>query len=188
MAEGTTGVLSRWQKRTVRERFLALLTAFAVLSWLLYQFPYALQEQSVNALRAQVKAARGEIVSTTKEIADLKALSAEIKTRGSASGQGWQLVNPKGVFLFFEDVSGEARRVGVNIVSVYPAQEVDKDRYKEVSMNLDLKARYRELAAYFKGIESLPVVVNIRKIRVESCPDSASTCSAQIEAVTYVEK
>jgi Tfp pilus assembly protein PilO len=188
MAEKPSDRAGFWQKRTARERILATLIALAVLSWLLFQFPYSMVDRAIAAQRANVKGVRGEIVGITKQIADLNALAAEIKAHGSAPGRGWQLVKPKGVFLFFEDVSSEAKRVGVNIVSVYPSQELDKERYKEVSMNLDLKARYREMAEYFKGLEDLPVVVNVRKIRVESCPDSASVCAAQIEAVTYVEK
>jgi hypothetical protein len=188
MAEKPTGVPGFWQKRTGRERAIMALSGLAALSWLLFQFPYAMVDRAIAAQQAAVKGARGEIVSITKQIADLNALAAEIKARGSAPGRGWGLVKPKGVFLFFEDVSSEAKRVGVNIVSVYPSQEIDKERYKEVSMSLDLKARYREMAEYFKGLEDLPVVVNVRKIRVESCPDSASVCAAQIEAVAYVEK
>jgi Tfp pilus assembly protein PilO len=188
MAEKSSTVLSFWQKRTARERVIATLTILAVLSVILFQFPYSMLDRSIAAQKANVKGVRGEIVGITKQIADLNALAAEIKARGAAPGRGWQLVKPKGVFLFFEDVSSEAKRVGVNIVSVYPSQEQEKEHYKEVSMNLDLKARYREMAEYFKGLEGLPVVVNVRKIRVESCPDSASVCAAQIEAVTYVEK
>ena len=177
-----------WRKRTARERFILALTALVALSWLLYQFPYSMGEQYVTGQKAAVERTREQTRIKAGQIDDLKALDAEIKARGSASGQAWRLVNPKGVFLFFEDVSGEARRAGVNIVSVYPSSEIDKERYKEVSMNLDLKARYRELADYFKRLESLPMIVNIRKIYVEACPDSASVCAAKMEAVAYVEK
>jgi Tfp pilus assembly protein PilO len=71
---------------------------------------------------------------------------------------------------------------------VHPTQEIDKEKYKEVSMNLDLKGRYRELAAYFKRLESLQRLVSVRKIRIESCPDTASVCAAQVEVVTYMAK
>ena len=49
-------------------------------------------------------------------------------------------------------------------------------------------SRYRDLAAYFSRLEGLSRVVNIRRIRIESCPDTASVCAAQIEAVTYMAK
>jgi Tfp pilus assembly protein PilO len=55
-------------------------------------------------------------------------------------------------------------------------------------MNLDLKGRYRELASYFKHLENLSRIVNIRKIRVEACPDTSSACATQLEAVTYMAK
>jgi Tfp pilus assembly protein PilO len=55
-------------------------------------------------------------------------------------------------------------------------------------MNLDLKGRYREMAEYFKHLENLSRIVNIRKFRVEACPDSASACATHLEAVTYMTK
>jgi Tfp pilus assembly protein PilO len=76
----------------------------------------------------------------------------------------------------------------VSLISVHPTQEIDKDKYKELSMNLDLKGRYRELAEYFRHLENLSRVVNIRRIRVEACPDASSVCATQLEAVTYMEK
>ena len=188
MAEGGAGILDFWKKRTARERFIALPVFLAALSWLLVSFPYAVVEQHTAALQAGVERSRAEVLGAEKRLAETRALAAELKSRGTGTVPARQLVNPKGLFLFFDDVSGEARRVGVSIVSVYPSQEIDKEKYKEVSMNLDLKARYRELAEYFKSLESLPVVVDIRKIRVEACPDSASVCAAQIQAVTFVEK
>ncbi len=181
-------LLSYWRKRSPREHAMMSATGLAVLTMLIYQFPYSLQVRSVAALEAEAGKAQEEKLRAEKDIADLKALAAEIRSRGLSPGPGWQLANPKGVFLLFQDVSGEAKRVGVNVVSVNPAREIDKDKYKELSMNLDLKGRYRELAAYFKSIEELPTIVNIRKIRVEACPDSASVCAAQMEAVMYVEK
>jgi Tfp pilus assembly protein PilO len=65
---------------------------------------------------------------------------------------------------------------------------VDKEKYKEVSVSLDLKGRYRELGEYFKSLEKLSKLVSVRRIRMESCPDSSSVCAAQVEAVTYMTK
>ena len=121
----------------------------------------------------------GEILDLTAQITDLRGRSAEIKAGGKASAAR-ELVDQKGVVLFLQDVTGEARRLGVSLVSIHPSQEIDKDGYKEISMSLDLKARYRELAEYFRRLEGLSHVVNVRKIRVSSCPDSSSVCSAQL--------
>jgi Tfp pilus assembly protein PilO len=105
-----------------------------------------------------------------------------------SASAGWDLADQKSAILFLEDVSGAARRMGVNLVEIHPTRETTKEKYKELSMNIDLKGRYRELGEYFKRLESLPTVVNVRKIRIESCPDASSVCAAQIEAVTYMAK
>jgi len=42
-----------------------------------------------------------------------------------------------------------------------------------------------ELQTYRHGLSKL---VNIRRVRLEACPDTASICAAHIEAVTYMTK
>jgi len=181
---GKTGLTERWQKLSKRERILATVVLACVLSWLLYQFPFSMQEQSIKSLQVGIVNAEKDVLDLTSQLADLRMR----KTESKGVSAGWQLADQKSVILFLEDVSGEARRLGVNLVAVHPTREIDKEKYKEVSLNLDLKGRYRELAEYFKRLEGLPKVVSIRKVRLESCPDTASVCAAQVEAVTYLAK
>ena len=188
MAEKQTVSTRFWSRMNKRERFLVSLTLLAALSWPMYQFPYTMLEKNVKTLQANIPVSEKEVLDLTAQIADLKMRATEIKTGARTVGTGWELADQKSAVLFLEDVSGEARRVGVNLVAVHPSQEVDKQTHKEVSMNLDLKGKYRELAEYFKRLEGLARVVNIRKIRLESCPDGASVCAAQVEAVTFLTK
>lgn len=172
------------QKLSKRERILAIVVLAVVLSWLLYQFPFLMLERRIKSMRAELVFSEKRVLDLTSRIADLKIRGAE--NRGPSAG--WELADRRRVVLFLEDVSGEARRIGVNLVAVHPTREIEKEKYKEVSLNLDLKGRYRELGEYFKRLEGLSTVVNVRKIRLESCPDSASVCAAQMEAVTYMDK
>ena len=172
---------------TKRERAILFLTVVALAGALVYRYPYSHLEQTTLALRANIAATEQDVQSLSLQYADIKAHEAEIRAALKAV-ERWDLVDQKGLILFFDDVSSEAKRQGVSLVAVHPAQEVDKEKYKEVSMNLDLKGRYRELASYFKHLENLSRIVNIRKIRVEACPDSSSACSTQLEAVTYLAK
>jgi Tfp pilus assembly protein PilO len=182
MADIRSTMSEFWRKLARRERVFVVITLFCVLSALLFQFPYSMLEKSKLALQASISATEQEIVEQTLQLADLKRQTA----LGVSSG--WQLADQKSAVLFLEDVSGEARRIGVGLVSVHPTQEIDKVKYMELSMNLDLKGRYRELGEYFKRLEGLSKIVNVRKIRIESCPDGASVCAAQVEAVTYMAK
>jgi Tfp pilus assembly protein PilO len=181
MADNLPVLSDYWRKFSKRERVITVITLFCVLSLLLYRFPYALMEKSVISLHMN-------IVSTEKDILDMNAQIADLQRRAAGGSSGWELTDRQNAVTFFEDVSDEARRLGVGLVAVHPTQEIDKEKYKEVSLNLDLKGRYRDLGGYFKRLEGLHRLVNVRKIRLESCPDSASVCAAQIEAVTYMSK
>jgi len=171
-----------------RERVIVFLTVLTLAGALLYQVPYGLLTRSVDALKAKTAVAEQEVITFSLQIADIKAHEAELKAGIRSGIAGWDLVDQRGAIMFLDEVTSEARRQGVSLLAVHPAQEIDKDKYKEVSMNLDLKGRYREMAEYFKHLENLSRIVNIRKFRVEACPDSASACATHLEAVTYMTK
>jgi Tfp pilus assembly protein PilO len=172
------------QKFSLRERILMFVVVLTLTGGLLYHFPYAMAERRIASMKAEIVATQQSIVDLSLQIADLKARAADIK----AGAQGWQLVDQKGVIMVLEDVSAEARRDGVNLIAVHPSQEVEKENHKEVTVSLDLKGRYRELAEYFRHIEHQSRLVNIRKLRVDACPDASSSCATQLEAVTYLAK
>ena len=173
-----------WAKLSRREQTFFVLTCLTAASALLYLFPFTLQERSVKTLRTNIANIQKETIALTLQMEDLK----KKKSDPSQVSPGWELADQKSLILFLEDMSGAARTVGVNLVGVTPSQEVDKQTHKEVSMNLDLKGRYRELGEYFRKLESLSKLVNIRRVRLEACPDTASICAAHIEAVTYMAK
>lgn len=184
MADNLSRIAVTWRKFTKRERIIVAITLVCALSGIFYQFPYSLLVRSMNFVQTNISALENDILEQTAQIVELKR-RASIDMSASA---GWDLADQKSAVLFLEDVSGAARRMGVSLVEVHPAREIIKEKYKEVSMSIDLKGRYRELGEYFKRLESLSKVVNVRKIRIESCPDASSVCAAQIEAVTYMAK
>jgi Tfp pilus assembly protein PilO len=188
MAKSIADIKLALKKLSLRERIILVITVVTIMSWLIYQFPYLYLVKQTNVVRTTIEATEKDILGVAVQIADLKAREADIKAGRRTGIAGWDLVDQKGVLMVLEDVSSEARRQGVSLVAVHPSQEIDKEKYKEVTMNLDLKGRYRELAAYFQHLEGLSQIVNIRKIRVEACPDASSACATQLEAVTYMAK
>ncbi len=173
-----------WERLSKREQAIFVLTCLTALSALLYVVPFSLQERSIKAIRTNIASSQKEMISLSMQVEEMKKQKGENRQ----VSPGWELADQKSLILFLEDMSGAARKVGVNLVGVHPTQEIDKQTHKEVSMNLDLKGRYRELGEYFRKLESLSKLVNIRKVRLEACPDTASICAAHIEAVTYMTK
>lgn len=173
---------------STRERVILFVTVLTLMGAFIYQVPYRLLNRSIANLAASRIAGEEEIRAMSLQIADIKAHEAELRAGLKSGVPAWQLVDQRGVIVFLDDIASGARRQGVNLIAVHPTQEVVKDKYKEISMNLDVKGRYRDLASYFKHLENLARIVSIRKLRIEACPDSASACATQFEAVTYMEK
>lgn len=180
-------IARQWRRLAKRERILAAVTAAALLSLLLYQYPHAAGERAVRLLGAQADETEKAVSDLAAKIAELQGRSAEIRA-GLAAVPGKELVGDKSVVLLLDEVSVEARRTGVNIQSVHPARELDREQYREVSMHMDLKGRYKQMGEYFKRLENLARIVNIRNVRMEACPDTASVCAVQVEAVAYMAK
>jgi hypothetical protein len=119
---------------------------------------------------------------------------------GSQVGD-WRLVQILSRSVVFMDAAGDREEIFLNdhidrkdhnVHKVRNARNVHytgrKKKYSQLSMNTDLRGRYNELGEYFRQLEAMTKIVNIRKVRIESCPDSNSVCSAQIEAVTTYTK
>lgn len=176
-----------WRTLTMRERTLAALTAAILLSALLYWIPYSAAEKEVLLLKAKAEATEKTVQDLTAKILEIQNRAVEIKA-GLAGLPIKELISDKSVMFLLDDVSMEARRTGVNILSVNPSRELDREQYREVSMNMDLKGRYRQMGEYFKRLESLARIVNIRNVRMEACPDTASVCAVRVEAVAYMAK
>ncbi|MDH4163657.1 MAG: type 4a pilus biogenesis protein PilO [Nitrospirota bacterium] len=176
-----------WQRLTKRERRLVPVVAAIVLSALLYRYPYAAGEQANNLLKAQAADTEKAALDLASKIVELQGKASEIKA-ALAAVPGRELISDTSAVVLLDEVTGEARRTGVNILSVHPSRELDREHYREVSMNMDLKGRYRQLGEYFKRLERLVRIVNIRNVRMEACPDSASVCSVRVEAVAYMAK
>ena len=116
MADRKTIVAEAWKKLTTRERVIVFVTLLCVLSALLFQFPYTRLVKTVDAREAKIAAAEKDIIDLTTQIADLTRRAAA----GPGVSAGWELADQKSVVLFLEDVSGEAHRLGVNLVAVHP--------------------------------------------------------------------
>ena len=187
-ADAAAGPRPGRRKLAKREKVIIFITALALMGAVLYQVPYLFLKNSTETLKTSISNIDKEILSLQVQSTDMRARAADIKAGAKVGIAGWDLVDQKGVVLVLEGISTEARRENVNLLAVHPSQEVDKEKYKEVSMNLDLKGRYRDLAEYFKHLENMSQIVSIRKIRVEACPDSSSACATQLEAVTYMAK
>ena len=182
-----TFLAQKWRRMIGRERAMVLFLAGFILSALLYRFPYAAGQRATGLLKAQVDETEKAVLDLSAKIVEIRGRAAEIKA-GLASVSGKELVSDQGVVVVLDEVSLEARRTGVNILSVHPSRELDREHYREVSMNMDLKGRYRQMGEYFKRLENLARIVNIRNVRMEACPDRASVCAVRVEAVAYMAK
>lgn len=188
MTAGNDSFLVRqWRRMARRERILVLIMAAFVLSALLYRFPYTAGERATRGLKAKMEGTEKAVADLSSKLVEIQGRAAEIKA-GLAAVAGKELVSDKSMVVVLDEISLEARRTGVNIQSVHPSRELDREQYREVSMHMDLKGRYRQMGEYFKRLESLARIVNIRNVRMEACPDTASVCDVRVEAVAYMAK
>lgn len=98
-----------------------------------------------------------------------------------------QLPNEKDIDKLLEDISSLALDSGLEIMLFKPQQEVRKNFYAEIPVELKLSGGYHDLALFYDKIASLPRIVNVSDLLIEKAQemDGRNILQASCTAKTY---
>ena len=98
-----------------------------------------------------------------------------------------QLPNEKDIDKLLEDISSLAVESGLEILLFKPQQEVRKNFYAEIPVELKLSGGYHDLALFYDKIASLPRIVNVSELLIEKAQevDGRNILQASCTAKTY---
>ena len=98
-----------------------------------------------------------------------------------------QLPNEKDIDKLLEDISSLAVESGLEILLFKPQQEVRKNFYAEIPVELKLSGGYHDLALFYDKIASLPRIVNVSELLIERAQevDGRNILQASCTAKTY---
>lgn len=184
--------LSRFSKR---EKILLAITSVVIIYVIFYQVVYSSISLRERHLMAEVNLTESEISSLEKQLSDLKAEIGRLKlleekgTKEQVSAQVEELF-PKGKVLssFLDDITRADRWEKVEFLTVQPEAVEDRGLYLELSVRMNLRSRYQDLWNYLRVLESMPRIINVRDIKIETNLEINPYIVSTLTIVTYMGK
>jgi Tfp pilus assembly protein PilO len=192
-----TGALEKldFGKLTMRERGLAVLTVGAVLFIFLSYFLIP-TVRSAKELAAQKISLKAEIDRGMTQIPLLRERAEKLRqsaqgqeTHPELAGNAGDLF-PKGSRLsaLLEEITRLAHLRQIEFVSIRPDSVEDKGAYLQMTLQIDVQSRFRELGDYLLMLEDLPRAVVVKEIKIEAQADSTPSVLAHLKTITYLGK
>jgi type IV pilus assembly protein PilO len=141
------------------------------------------QQLQLHRRLAEVRAVAGNEAQVKDQIAQLNVTLKEALR---------QLPNDKELPGLLTDVSSLGKNRGLDFKSFRPGEEVTKDFYAEVPIEIEFTGRYHDIARFFDDISRLPRIVTMGKMDVaiarESDSDTLLKVSGEATTFRFVEE
>lgn len=181
-----------WAKLSLRERVLVGLTALALVG-LFYRGVYAPKARQADDLTQRYTSVTRELALLQARLPQARA-RAELLRRGETGADELALkmesilAGGGRLSTVLEEVTRIARLKRIEFVAVRPEELKDQGTHFELTMQIDLKARYRELGGYLQALENLPRAMQVRNLRIDANDDLLPFVMGHLDVVTVLPK
>ncbi len=174
--------LPRLQKVGMLCGALALIVG---LYWFLIYRDYAAELDAKQAVLTKKQQELNEQMVILADLPKFRQETAEMKSKRQKALE--QLPNEKDIDKLLEDISSLAVESGLEILLFKPQQEVKRNFYAEIPVELKLSGGYHDLALFYDKIASLPRIVNVSDLLIEKPQevDGRNILQASCTAKTY---
>jgi type IV pilus assembly protein PilO len=136
------------------------------------------QELNLQRQLSEVRAVVTNMAQFEKELADLERHLARALRR---------LPDSKELPVLLTDISSIAKDAGLELKTFDPGQDVARDFYAEVPIEVEFSGHFHDIARFFDRISRLPRIVNIQTLEIETHGESSAETLLRVrgEAVTF---
>lgn len=155
------------------------------LYWFLIYRDYSAKLDAKQAILTKKQQELNEQMVILADLPKFRQETADMKSKRQKALE--QLPNEKDIDKLLEDISSLAIESGLEILLFKPQQEVKRNFYAEIPVELKLSGGYHDLALFYDKIASLPRIVNISDLLIEKPQevDGRNILQASCTAKTY---
>jgi type IV pilus assembly protein PilO len=155
------------------------------LYWFLIYREYAAKLDAKQAVLTKKQQELNEQLVILADLPKFRQETADMKGKRQKALE--QLPNEKDIDKLLEDISSLAIESGLEILLFKPQQEVRRNFYAEIPVELKLSGGYHDLALFYDKIASLPRIVNVSDLLIEKPQevDGRNILQASCTAKTY---
>jgi type IV pilus assembly protein PilO len=156
-----------------------------VLYWFLMYRDYSAKLDARQAILTKKQQELNEQRVILADLPKFRKETADMKSKRQKALE--QLPNEKDIDKLLEDISSLAIESGLEILLFKPQQEVKRNFYAEIPVELKLSGGYHDLALFCDKIASLPRIVNVSDLLIEKPQevDGRNILQASCTAKTY---
>jgi type IV pilus assembly protein PilO len=155
------------------------------LYWFLVYRDYSAKLDARQAVLTKKQQELNEQMVILADLPKFKKETADMKSKRQKALE--QLPNEKDIDRLLEDISSLAIESGLEILLFKPEQEVKRNFYAEIPVELKLSGSYHDLALFYDKIANLPRIVNVSELLIEKPQevDGRNILQASCTAKTY---
>lgn len=155
------------------------------LYWFLVYRDYSAKLDARQAILTKKQQELNEQMVILADLPKFRKETADMKSKRQKALE--QLPNEKDIDKLLEDISSLAIESGLEILLFKPQQEVKRNFYAEIPVELKLSGGYHDLALFYDKIASLPRIVNVSDMLIEKPQevDGRNILQASCTAKTY---
>jgi type IV pilus assembly protein PilO len=155
------------------------------LYWFLVYRDYSAKLDAKQAILTKKQQELNEQMVILADLPKFRKETADMKGKRQKALE--QLPNEKDIDKLLEDISSLAIESGLEILLFKPQQEVKRNFYAEIPVELKLSGGYHDLALFYDKIASLPRIVNVSDMLIEKPQevDGRNILQASCTAKTY---
>jgi type IV pilus assembly protein PilO len=152
--------------------------------WFLYK-PARAELQRVEAQERDLERKVSEVRAIVSNLAAFEAELAEMEQKLKLALR--QLPDSKELPGLLTDVSSLGKDAGLEFKAFRPRDEVNRDFYAEVPIEIEFSGDYHDIARFFDRVSKLPRIVNVSELNMEIIDQKADSTRLKVhgEATTF---
>ncbi len=174
--------LEKFSKLPRAYRLAILPVVAALLGALYWQSLYQPARESLMRMNKQTLEAQRKLNEARAVAANLGKFQDEIANlERQVAVAVRQLPSDKELPVLLTDISSLGKAAGLDFESFKPKEEVPRDFYAEVPIDIQFKGTYHEVARFFDDIAKLPRIVNVNEIEMSVASETLAETTLEVK-------
>ena len=167
-------------------RILICVGVFLILGGGFFYLIYMPRSGKVSELKTNYEEIENKLVKARASAKNLKRFRKQFEEAQVKFRLALQLLpDKKEIPNLLEGISNSGKDSGLEFISFTPGQEVSKDFYAEIPVNITVNGGYHNLAMFFDRVARLSRIVNILNISIRAPKEAEGVLNATCVATTY---
>jgi len=167
-------------------RILICVGVFLILGGGFFYLIYMPRLGKVSELKTNYEEIENKLVKARASAKNLKRFRKQFEEAQVKFRLALQLLpDKKEIPNLLEGISNSGKDSGLEFISFRPGQEVSKDFYAEIPVNITVNGGYHNLAMFFDRVARLSRIVNILNISIRAPKEAGGILNATCVATTY---